>query len=270
MRLGISSYTYGWAVGTEGNRPPVAIGAIDLIRRAKAFGVRVLQLCDNLPAETWEPDSVGRLAAEARSAGVSLEVGTRGTSPEHLRRLLEISRHLGSNILRIVVDTAGDQPSPDEVIRRLAEVVPDLRSSAVTVGIENHDRFKSQSLAHVVRKLATPHVGICLDTVNSFGALEGPRVVVETLGPYCVNLHLKDFAVARFPHLQGFTIEGRPAGQGMLDIPWMLGRLREFGRDPNAILELWTPPEATAEETIHKEAEWARLSVDAARQWIKE
>jgi hypothetical protein len=56
----------------------------------------------------------------------------------------------------------------------------------------------------------------------------------------------------------------------MLDIPWLLGRLKSLGRNPNAILELWTPPDADSPATIRKEAEWAGASVRAARQWIKE
>ncbi len=110
----------------------------------------------------------------------------------------------------------------------------------------------------MVRAAESPRVGICLDTVNSFGALEGPAVVVENLGPLTVNLHLKDFAVRRAGHKMGFTVEGTPAGDGRLDIPWLLGRLRELGRDPNAILELWVPPEADLEKTVAKELEWAR------------
>ena len=47
----------------------------------------------------------------------------------------------------------------------------------------------------------------------------------------------------------------------MLDIPWLLGRLREMGRDPNAIVELWTPPEDDVAATIRKEAAWAERSV---------
>src|SRR4029453_5082387 len=111
-------------------------------------------------------------------------------------------------------------------------------------------------------------VGICLDTANSIGALEGPEVVVETLGPYVSCLHLKDFAVTRFPHLQGFTVEGRPLGGGMLDVRWLRWRLKAFGREFNAIVEQWVPPEATNEETIRKERRWAEQSIAAARPWI--
>src|SRR4051812_5976190 len=102
MRLGISSYTYGWAVGTEGNRPAGAPAAHDLVDRARQFGVRVLQLCDNLPAQTWDDAALETLAAKARGAGVSLEVGTRGTDPSHLRRFVHIARRLESPILRLV------------------------------------------------------------------------------------------------------------------------------------------------------------------------
>ena len=76
--------------------------------------------------------------------------------------------------------------------------------------------------------------------------------------------------MTRFPHLQGFTVEGRPLGDGMLDVPWLLSRLKAFGREFNAIVEQWVPPEATKEETIRKERRWAEQSVSAARQWISE
>ena len=270
MRLGISSYTYGWAVLMETGRPEESMGALDLLNRGKSLGVRVVQLCDNLPASTWEEPAVARIAARARETGVSIEVGTRGTAPAHLRRMIAIAARLHSRILRVVIDTAHDRPEGPEVIDRIHQVLAHLESAGVTLAIENHDRFTAESLARIVSSFPLACVGICLDTVNSFGALEGPGVVVETLGPYVVNLHLKDFAVERFAHLQGFTIEGRPLGQGRLNVTWLLGRLKEFGRDPNAIIELWTPPEADPAATIAKEAAWAEQSIQAARQFIRE
>ena len=272
MRLGIGSYTYGWAVGIEGDRPDGAFTAADLVRRARELGVGVVQLCDNLPPGTWEDRSVEALAGQAAAAGVALEVGTRGCEISHLRRFARIARRLGSPILRVVVDTQGDHPSPAEVVRRVATVGPDLDEAGVTLAVENHDRFRARTLEGIILELRELGVraGICLDTVNSFGALEGPEVVVETLGPYVCCLHLKDFAVTRLPHLQGFSVEGRPAGAGMLDIPWLLGRLGGVGRDFSAILELWTPPEPDRAGTIAKEAEWAAQSVRAARQWINQ
>jgi sugar phosphate isomerase/epimerase len=81
---------------------------------------------------------------------------------------------------------------------------------------------------------------------------------------------LKDYEIRRLTHLKGFLIEGRPAGQGHLDIPYLLQRLREMGRDPNVIVELWPGPESSTGETIAKEAAWATESVRYLRQYILE
>jgi len=279
MRLGISSYTFGWAVGTEQYRPPHALSAGDLIDRASALGVGVLQICDNLPRQTFQPASIQDISRRAAQRGLSIELGTRGCRPEHLLQCIAAARVLGSPILRVVLDEHDDRPGEAAIIERLSAVLAESGNSGaspVALAIENHDRFKAAELVRILRGLATrgfppPAVGICLDTVNSFGALEGPESVVEALGPYVVNLHLKDFAVRRMPHLQGFIVEGRPAGDGMLDVPWLLRRLRALSRfDFNAIIELWTPPEAETLETIRKEAEWAQASVHTVRQWIRE
>jgi len=264
MKLGIGSYTYGWAVA-EGK-----VSALDLIGRARSLGVGLVQLCDNLPADTYEPASLERIASAARAAGVRLEVGTRGSRPDHLARFAGVARRLDAAVLRVVIDDGEDRPGPEEVVGRLKSVTSELERSGVTLAIENHDRFRARALLEMVRGVASERVGICLDTANSIGALEGPEVVVETLGPYASCLHLKDFAVTRFPHLQGFTVEGRPLGGGMLDVPWLLSRLKAFGRAFNAIVEQWVPPEATKEETIRKERRWAEQSIAAARQWIPE
>jgi hypothetical protein len=68
----------------------------------------------------------------------------------------------------------------------------------------------------------------------------------------------------------GFSLTGTAAGQGMLDIPWLLRRLHEFQRDFNAILELWTLEEEDAEATIRIEADRVSQSVAYLREMIPE
>jgi sugar phosphate isomerase/epimerase len=90
-----------------------------------------------------------------------------------------------------------------------------------------------------VERLGKPaDVGICLDTVNSFGALEGPEAVLEARLPYTINLHVKDFVIRRHTHQMGFGIEGAPAGEGRLDIPAVLGRVAKLSYPVDAISEL--------------------------------
>jgi sugar phosphate isomerase/epimerase len=270
VRLGIGSYTYGWAVGGEGDRPERSMSAIDLIERAVELGVSIVQLCDNLPPSTYEDESIDRIISYARQKRISIELGTRGISRENLQRFASIANRLSSRILRVVIDTADDHPAPEEVIDRLGPMTEMFEEMRIILAIENHDRFRSSALAGIIRALNSSHIAICLDTANSFGAGEAVRETVEILGPYTVCLHVKDFAIRRLPHLMGFTIEGRPAGHGMLEIPWVLQRLSGYGREANAIIELWTPPESSLDQTIRKEADWAQQSVRTMRQWIND
>jgi 3-oxoisoapionate decarboxylase len=268
VRLGLGSYGLAWAIGVPGFPVRAPLDAFGLVSRAAEWKLGVVQLDDNLPLDQLPARDLASLRAMAEHAGVALEVGMRGLLDDAVARHLELARALGSAILRVVIDAPGFEPDPDEVVASLRRLAPALEQAGVTLAIENHDRFPSRTLAEMVRAAATPWVGICLDTVNSLGALEGPALVVEALGPLTVNLHLKDFAVRRAGHKMGFVVEGTPAGQGRLAIPWLLERLRAFGRDPNAILELWVPPEDDVERTVAKELEWARRSIAYLRPLI--
>ncbi len=270
VRLGFGSYAFAWAIGVPGFPPSAPLDAFGLVRRAAEWGLKVVQIDDNLPLDRLPPSDLRSLRALADGSGVRLEVGTRGLLDDNLARYLEVAGALGSAILRVVIDAPGFEPGPDEVVASLRRLAPALERARVTLAIENHDRFPSAVLADMVRAAASPRIGICLDTVNSFGALEGPAVVVETLGPLTVNLHLKDFAVRRAVHKMGFAVDGTAAGEGRLAIPWLLERMRAFGRDPSAILELWVPPEADVERTVAKELEWARRSIAYLRPLVPE
>ncbi len=269
MRLGLGSYTYAWAIGVAGHPPSQPLDALGLIARAAALDVRVVQLADNLPLDGLSDAERELLRAEAMRAGIAVEVGTRGIAPDHLRHYLGIARQFGSPILRAVVDTAAHHPSPDEIVATLRALMPEFEAANVTLAVENHDRFRTRDLAAILNAVGSPRIGICLDTVNSLGAGEGPEMVVDQLARYVVNLHIKDFRVRRVSHNMGFVVEGTPAGQGQLDLPWLLRRLAD--RPPmSAILELWPPPQESTEETIQLEDQWARESIPYLRGLISE
>jgi sugar phosphate isomerase/epimerase len=264
MRLGISSWTYTWAVAA----PDKPLGVMDLLDKASALGVRVLQIADNLPLDQLPESDLTAFSESTTKTGISIEVGTRGISHDNLCTYLRLAQRLGSPILRVVIDTAEHRPTETEVVEALKGIIVEFERGGVCLAIENHDRFTTKALRRIVEKVGSDHLGICLDVANSFGALEGPEVVVDTLAPLAVNLHIKDFDVFRAHQMMGFLIEGRQVGQGRLDIPWLLNRLRAAKVDPNAILEQWTPPEETLAQTIAKEDRWATNSVRYLRQFI--
>ena len=116
MRLGISSYTYTWAIGVPGHPPARPMGAIELLDKAAQLGVRVVQIADNLPLDRLPPGELDALERRAATLGIGIEVGTRGIAPDHLRAYLRLAERFHSPILRVVVDTATHQPGEDEVI----------------------------------------------------------------------------------------------------------------------------------------------------------
>lgn len=161
----------------------------------------------------------------------------------------------------MVVDGQDYHPGKEEIISVIKDYLPELKQRNIILAIENHDRFTARTFADIIDHIGSEMVGICLDSVNSMGAGEGIETVVDILGPLTVNLHIKDFNVRRIYHMMGFTIEGKPAGQGMLPIELMLKKLEAYQRCESAILELWTPPEKSIDETVAKEEKWAAESI---------
>ena len=269
MRLGIGSYAYAWAIGVPGHASPSSpMDAFGLLERAAELGVHLVEICDNLPLGVLSPAERDALWARANELKIQITVGTRGIDREHLRRYVDLASFFASPILRIVIDTETHQPTIADTIVACQTLVPQLEKAGVCLAIENHDRFKADTFAEIVSRIDSERVGICLDTVNSFGALEGPERVVSTLAPWVVDLHIKDFAIYRAPHKMGFVIEGRPAGQGQLDVPWLLEALHDHGRDPDAVLESWPAPERRPENTVRKEDDWAREGIAYLRSLI--
>ncbi|MCC6444684.1 MAG: sugar phosphate isomerase/epimerase [Armatimonadetes bacterium] len=262
MKPGLGSYTFTWAVGVPGFAPDRPMDAFALLEAAARLEAKAVQFCDNLPLSGLPEPELRALRAEADSMGIAVEVGTRGLDPENLRAYLRLAAPFGCPFVRLVIDRPGDEPSPEEALARLRPILPDFARAGVKLAVENHDRFPASVLARLVESLGADRAGVCLDTVNSFGCLEGLEAAIPILAPYTLNLHVKDFILRRMSHQMGFIIEGCPAGQGRLDIPRLLEQLAAAGKSEiSAVLELWTPPEATLEETIRKERRWAEESM---------
>jgi 3-oxoisoapionate decarboxylase len=176
---------------------------------------------------------------------------------------------LNSRLLRTITDKDDSKPDARRVAAWIEGVLPEFINAGVSIALENHDRFSTSELIGIIEEIGSPNVGICLDTVNSFGALEGPKQTVTALGPHVLNVHIKDFAITRVSNGMGFTIFGRPAGQGMLDIDMVFRVLAESGRNPDVVLEQWTPFDSTIEKTLEAENEWAEIGVAYLREKIR-
>jgi 3-oxoisoapionate decarboxylase len=269
MRLGVSSHTYAWGIGVGGfPRPAKPLDAFDLVRKAAALKAPVLQIADNLPLHLLTSSARRDLKKFAAEAGVEIEVGTAGIDREQLLTYLEIAGDFQSPILRTLLDANGQTPTVEESIARLREVMREFEAAGVCLAIENHDRFPARVLSEIIAAVASPKIGVCLDTANSLGCGEDVATVLAGLADRLVNLHIKDFQAQRLPHHKGFTIEGAPAGAGRLDIPALLAAIGER-RQMTAIVELWLSPDDDIEQTIEREDRWATESVAYVRRCLE-
>jgi sugar phosphate isomerase/epimerase len=245
--------------------PPKPLSAFDLVDKAFNFGLRVVQIADNLPLEPWSAQHLSDLSEYAAGKQVNIEMGGRGLTNEHTLECLEAAKLLHSPILRMVIDGPGYEPDLKTVIATIKQLVPEFKSRNIKLAIENHDRFKAREFEKIILSVGNEWVGICLDSVNSMGAGEGFETVSDILMPYTINLHIKDFSIKRVSHKMGLLIEGKPAGSGMLKTSELISRLSVMNRCQSAILELWTPPELSIEATLIKEDKWAHESIEFLR-----
>jgi sugar phosphate isomerase/epimerase len=242
----------------------------DLLQKAVDLGVSVVQVADNMPLDRLDEFELGRFRDQARASGITLELGASGIAAENLLTHLRLAGRLQARILRTVIDCGNDRPDVERVIECLKELAPAFEQADVLLAVENHDRFRAATLKRVLDAVGSDHVGICLDTANSIGCVENLETLLAVLGPRIVNVHLKDYEIFRPPHLKGFVVEGRPAGRGSVDLPWLLTELGRYHRDVNIILELWPPPAPSLDDAIAREDRWATESIQYLRRFIRD
>ncbi len=242
LRVGVGSYAFPRMI---------AAGKMDLdglLLYAAKRGLDAVQCCENLP---WPSN-------KAVPKGLIIETGCRGIG-DHLLQHLELAQQHRSGFVRLVIDDEEDQPSFEEAVQRLRPYAQRFREAGVTLGIENHDRFPSRMLRELVEELGRDWAGIVLDTANSLGCLEGIETVVDTLGPYVVNLHAKDVRAVRKPDMLGFDIVGTPFGAGDIDFDSILPRLPRL---VSITLEQWVPG------SWELETSWADEGIPRMRTWV--
>ena len=273
MKLGISSWSLPWAIGLAGYpQPDRPLDGIGLLEKAVEANAAVVQIADNLPLHELPVPELDRLRDAARSRKLTLEAGTRGFDPEHLARYVVIAHRIGARVLRTVI--SGSLCGSEEmaaVENGIRQVLSALEKHDVTLALENNEAFSAEEFAGIIRRLASPRVGICLDTANSLGRPETLATVVEHLAEHTVMFHAKDYEIRRIDTRMGFSVVGRAAGDGRVNFDWVLAELRKRERTAiSVIVEHWPPFAGTIQETIRIEESWLAQSVRFLRSRLSD
>ncbi|MEV7604035.1 TIM barrel protein [Paenarthrobacter sp. NPDC089322] len=261
-RIGLSSYAFFWQLSDQVSNP---LSIHDTLRRAADLGVDLFQICDYAPLETMDDDDLAAVRTTADQLGITLEVGTKGIHPEHLRKFLNIAGILGSDILRTMFNVPGHTPTNEEAVAIFTDVLPDFEAAGVRIAVETYEQVPTQRILDVITTVNSPYLGICSDPANTVAALEMPRQVIDAVEPFVLNMHIKDFAFSRKQGWVGFTYSGAPLGEGLLDYDYMVEKIQPKTRNINQIVEHWLPWQDTEAETIRLENQWTQQSLDFLR-----
>jgi sugar phosphate isomerase/epimerase len=261
-RIGLSSYAFFWQLSDQVSEP---ITIHEALQKTADLGVDLLQICDYAPLEAMSDGDLAAVGATADSLGITLEVGTKGIRPEHLRKFLHIAGILGAPLLRTMFNTPGHTPTNEEAVGIFKEVLPEFEAAGVKIAVETYEQVPTSRILDVIRGVDNPYLGICIDPANTVAALEMPSAVIAAVAPYVLNMHIKDFAFSRKQGWVGFTYSGAPLGEGLLDYDYLVAKVQPKERNINQIVEHWLPWQDTEADTVRLENQWTQQSLDFLR-----
>lgn len=258
MNIGLGTYSFPWLVHSR-QQEPLQL-ALQLLDYTASKGLHRFQFGDNLPLHLVDDAGLDDILRRADAHGIDLQVGMRRLDKPELKRYLDIAIRLRSPFLRVVIDDSDYHPDLRTSGHIIREVAQAFRQSGVVLAIENHDRFPATHLLQLLQQ-SDGAAGICLDTANSLGCGEGVGELLHHLAPHVVNLHVKDITIQRVESKMGFKVEGTVAGRGVLNIPFIIGILEDFGRCDTATLELWSSSLPDSSATLDREQRQVEESI---------
>ena len=270
MKLGLGSFAYRWSIGIKDQVPAKPLTAFDLLDRAEALGLDVVQYADNMPLHKYSEADHHRMYEIAQEKGLILELGTQCFDPDEVDTYIEIGKRIHSKIMRVALDEADGHIPVAELAEQLRPRVDKARAAGMKIAIENHFNYPSPRMVELLDAVNDDHLGVCLDVANSICANEWPEETIAMLAPYAINLHLKDYQITPDKYGVGFRIHGVPLGQGRAPITWTLDQLKHCPKDMSVILEHWLMLEPDGiDAAIAKEQPWIEQTVAAAKDFVK-
>jgi len=156
-----------------------------------------------------------------------------------------------------------DKPSLQEQLDLLTEALTPLAAGChelgCPLGIENHVDYYCSDLVELCNRV--PHLGIFLDTGNTFTIGEKPIPAAREAAPLVIGTHFKDHNVYPDERNLTFIVRGAVLGQGHVGLAEIYRILLEHNPDPDGLVMLWElvpPAEMDGLEAIEQSWEFIR------------
>lgn len=248
-QLGIAQFSYSARLRADRSakskgRLSDPLNFIDHCHKAGAGGVQM-----NLG--TRDRDYAARLRRKAEGYEMflegSLSLPRERSDVERFEAALQTARQAGAEVIRIAIggrryEQFSTRDEFDEFAARtwtaLRLAAPVAEHQHMRLAIENHKDWRIDQMLGMLKRLGSEHVGVCVDTGNSFALLEDPMEVVEAYAPVAFSAHLKDMAVAEYE--EGFLLADVPLGRGVLNLPRMVEILQKANPEIRFSLEMST------------------------------
>jgi sugar phosphate isomerase/epimerase len=234
LPFGVALHSYSYLGGFVGRGTaqanPRPCDAYWLMDQAVALGLSGIEFP---PEESLPGTSAAELArarAYAEDRGLFIVVDHGVVDGPGLQRHLRIAGALGAHVVRVVVSTilCGDRrgvrdtwpQTLRDTAQRLREVSGLAGELGVSIAVENHQDITSSELVALCEAVASPWVGVNLDSVNPLAVVEDQLAFAAAIMPFLKNVHLKDYRI--YPTPQGYRLVRCPIGAGVLPTPALL------------------------------------------------
>ncbi len=177
-----------------------------------------------------------------------------------LKEHIDIAAKLGVKVVRhdlssfsrtaeenVIENYDKDLPKIIEACKRLSD---HAKQYGITVTVENHGFYINggDRVRRLMIGVDRENFGCTLDIGNSLCVDEDPLVCVETLLPYAVAVHFKDFFIRDTDEFIGEDeiwfksnhkryLRGTIIGQGEIDVKTIAKRIKDFGYDRTVTIE---------------------------------
>lgn len=164
------------------------------------------------------PEYLAKVRDAIETHGLYCEIDTRFTTPDAIKKAVNIASALNADIIRTYMFRRGeyDPQAYPQIIEQLKSIVPLLKKHRIRLAVENHEDETADEIIDVIEAVNSVWVGAHCDIGNGMMAWEEPVDTVRKLAPFTFSTHFKDHIVT----MNGDepVVCGVPAGEGSIDI----------------------------------------------------